>query len=156
MTAVPTSTSTWSSPTAARSTRPRTAATQQRRSRCGPAFLKTVPRTEILDRLIKPINPDAVLRESFILVPGAPGYDVVSEANGMGAFDQVDIPGAQKLLADAGVTGPIDVRLLYAANNPRRANEYDLMKASALKAGFNLIDGQSPSWGTLLPVDRRV
>ena len=115
------------------------------------AFLKTVPRTEILDRLIKPINPDAVLRESFVLVPGAPGYDVVSEANGMGAFDQTDIPGAQKLLADAGVTGPIDVRLLYAANNPRRANEYDLMKESALKAGFNLIDGQSPSWGTLLP-----
>ncbi len=115
------------------------------------AFLKTVPRTEILDRLIKPINPEAVLRESFILVPGAPGYDVVSEANGMGAFDQVDIPGAQKLLADAGVTGPIDVRLLYAANNPRRSNEYDLMKASAQQAGFNLIDGQSPSWGTLLP-----
>jgi peptide/nickel transport system substrate-binding protein len=69
----------------------------------------------------------------------------------MGAFAQVDIPGAQKLLADAGVTGPIDVRLLYAANNPRRSNEYDLMKASAQQAGFNLIDGQSPSWGTLLP-----
>ncbi len=27
------------------------------------AFLKTIPRTEILDRLIKPINPEAVLRE---------------------------------------------------------------------------------------------
>ena len=120
------------------------------------AFLKTVPRTEILDRLIKPINPEAELRESFILVPGAPGYDVVSEANGMGAFDQVDIPGAQKLLADAGVTGPIDVRLLYAANNPRRSNEYDLMKASAQQAGFNLIDGQSPSWGTLLPTIERL
>src|SRR6478752_320641 len=115
------------------------------------AFLKTVPRTEILDRLIKPINPDAVLRESFVLVPGAPGYDIVSEANGMGAFDQVDIPGAQQLLTEAGVTGPIDVRLLYAANNPRRSNEYDLMKASAQQAGFNLIDGQSPRWGTLLP-----
>ena len=59
------------------------------------AFLKTIPRTEILDRLIKPINPDAVLRESFVLVPGAPGYDIVAEANGMGAYDQVDIPGAK-------------------------------------------------------------
>ncbi|MET0965235.1 MAG: ABC transporter substrate-binding protein [Nakamurella sp.] len=116
------------------------------------AFLKTVPRTDILDRLIKPINPDAVLRESFILVPGAPGYDDVAEANGMGAYDQVDIPGAQKLLADAGVTGPIDVRLKYAANNPRRANEYDLMKASAAQAGFNLIDGQSVSWSPELSV----
>src|SRR6478735_893701 len=70
----------------------------------------------------------------------------------MGAFDQVDIPGGQKLLADAGVTGPIDVRLKYAANNPRRANEYDLMKASAAQAGFNLIDGQSVSWSPELSV----
>src|SRR6478609_261165 len=115
------------------------------------AFLKTIPRTEILDRLIKPINPDAVLRESFVLVPGAPGYDIVSEANGMGAFDQVDIPGAKQLLTEAGVTGPIDVRLMYAANNPRRSNEYDLMKSSAAEAGFNLIDGQNPSWSSLLP-----
>ena len=115
------------------------------------AFLKTVPRTEILDRLIKPINPDAVLRESFTTVPGAPGYDEIAAANGMSAYDQVDIPGAKQLLTEAGVTGPIDVRLLYAANNPRRSNEYDLMKASSAEAGFNLIDAQSPSWGTLLP-----
>jgi len=115
------------------------------------AFLKTVPRQDIVDRLIKPINPEAQLRESFILVPGAPGYDTVAEANGMGAYDQVDIAGAKQLLTEAGVKTPIDVRLLYAANNPRRSNEYDLMKASAQEAGFNLVDKQSPSWGTLLP-----
>jgi peptide/nickel transport system substrate-binding protein len=115
------------------------------------AFLKTVPRQDIVDRLIKPINPEAELRESFILVPGAPGYDVVSEANGMREYDTVDIAGAKQLLTEAGVKTPIDVRLLYAANNPRRSNEYDLMKASAQEAGFNLVDKQSPSWGTLLP-----
>ncbi len=84
-------------------------------------------------------------------MPGAPGYDIVAEANGMGAYDQVDIAGAKQLLTEAGVKTPIDVRLLYAANNPRRSNEYDLMKASAQEAGFNLVDKQSPSWGTLLP-----
>ena len=66
-------------------------------------------------------------------------------------YGQVDIPGAKQLLNEAGVTGPIDVRLMYAANNPRRSNEYDLMKASAAEAGFNLIDGQNPSWSSLLP-----
>jgi peptide/nickel transport system substrate-binding protein len=115
------------------------------------AFLKTIPRQDILDRLIKPINPEAVLRNSFTQVPGSPAYDQIVAENGMEAADAVDIPGAQALLTEAGVTGPIDVRLKFAANNPRRANEYDLMKASALQAGFNLIDASSPSWGQELP-----
>ena len=66
-------------------------------------------------------------------------------------YGAVDIPGAQQLLQEAGVTTPVDVRFHFAANNPRRANEYDLMKASAAQAGFNLIDGRSPSWGQQLP-----
>ena len=115
------------------------------------AFLKTIPRQDILDRLIKPINPEAVLRNSFTQVPGSPAYDQIVAENGMETADAVDIPGAQALLAEAGVTGPIDVRLKFAANNPRRANEYDLIKASALQAGFNLLDNSSPSWGQELP-----
>ena len=39
------------------------------------AFLKTIPRQEIVDRLIVPLNPDAELRDSFTTVPGAPTYD---------------------------------------------------------------------------------
>ena len=65
-TVAPTSTSTSSSPTAARSTRRSTAATPRRRSRCGRPSSRPIPRQEIVDRLIKPINPEAVLRESFI------------------------------------------------------------------------------------------
>ena len=34
------------------------------------AFLKTIPRQEIVDRLIVPLNPDAELRDSFTTVPG--------------------------------------------------------------------------------------
>ena len=115
------------------------------------AFLKTVPRQDILDRLIKPINPEAVLRNSFTQVPGSPAYDQIIAANGMEAADTVDIAAAKALLKEAGVTGPVDVRLKFAANNPRRANEYDLMKASAQEASFNLIDKNSPSWGQELP-----
>ncbi len=116
------------------------------------AFLKTIPRQDIVDRLIKPINPDANTRNSYTTVPGSPRYDEIVAANGMEQqYGAVDIEGAKQLLQEAGVTTPVDVRLLFAANNPRRANEYDLMKASAALAGFNLIDGRSPSWGTLLP-----
>lgn len=116
------------------------------------AFLKTIPREEIVNRLIKPINPEATTRNSYTTVPGSPRYDTLASENGMEEqYGQVDIPGAQQLLQEAGVTTPVDVRLKFAANNPRRANEYDLMKANAEQAGFNLIDGRSPSWGQELP-----
>ena len=115
------------------------------------AFMKTIPRQDIVDRLIKPVNPDAVLRESYTTVPGSPRYNTIVAANGMSAYDKADVAGAKQLLTEAGVKTPVDVRLKFAANNPRRSNEYDLMKASAQQAGFNLIDKSSASWGTELP-----
>jgi peptide/nickel transport system substrate-binding protein len=111
------------------------------------AFLKTIPRQDILDRLIKPLNPDAILRDSFTTVPGAPTYDALVAENGSADYAEVDIEGATALLEEAGVTTPIDVRFLFAANNPRRANEYELIRDSAVQAGFNVIDGNSPTWG---------
>ncbi len=43
------------------------------------------------------------------------------------------------------------MRYHYAANNPRRASEYELIRDSAAQAGFEVIDGANPDWGTLLP-----
>jgi len=111
------------------------------------AFLKTVPRQDIVDRLIIPLNPNATLRESFTTVVGAPAYDTIAAENGSSEYGAVDIPGAQALLAEAGVTGNIDVRFLFGANNPRRANQYELIRDSAAQAGFTVIDGNSPTWG---------
>jgi peptide/nickel transport system substrate-binding protein len=111
------------------------------------AFLKTIPRQDIVDRLVSPLNPDAQLRDSFTTVVGAPTYDELAAENGSGTYADVDIEGAKQLLADAGVTTPIEVRFLFADNNPRRANEFDLISASAAEAGFTLIDGRSPTWG---------
>ena len=48
------------------------------------AFLKTIPRQEIVDRLIVPLNPNATIRNSYTQVPGSPGYDVI-------AADQRDV-----------------------------------------------------------------
>ena len=79
-----------------------------------------------------------------------PAYDDIVGASGIADYADVDIEGAIALLAEAGVETPIDVRTHFAENNPRRANEYDLMAASATEAGFNLIDGRSASWGSEL------
>ena len=114
------------------------------------AFLKTIPRQEILDTLIKPIaGDDALLRSSQIFVPGAEGYDESVAENGSDAFAEVDIEGAKQLLAESGVTNT-DVCILYASNNPRRVNEFALIQASAAQAGFNVTDCGSEQWGGLL------
>ena len=114
------------------------------------AFMKVIPRQEILDKLIKPIVGDAAsLRGSQLLVPGAEGYDKSVADNGSAAYDTVDVAGATALLAQAGVANPT-VCLLYASTNPRRVNEFQLIQTSAALAGFNVTDCGSAEWGGLL------
>ncbi|MEZ3159706.1 ABC transporter family substrate-binding protein [Microbacterium sp. BWT-B31] len=114
------------------------------------AFMKVIPRQEIVDTLIKPIIGDtAIVRNSQIFVPGAEGYDESVAVNGSDAFADVDIEGAKALLAESGITDT-SVCILYASNNPRRVNEFALIQASAAKAGFNVTDCGSEDWGGLL------
>jgi len=114
------------------------------------AFMKVIPRQEILDKLIKPIVGDeATLRNSQILVPGAEGYDESVENNGSADYATVDVEGAKALLAEAGVTDP-EVCVLYASNNPRRVNEFQLIQSSGALAGFNVTDCGSTEWGGVL------
>ena len=69
--------------------------------------MKTIPRQEIVTTLIEPIIGDAaIVRNSQIFVPGAEGYDESVAVNGSDAYAEVDIAGAQALLAQAGVTEP--------------------------------------------------
>ena len=114
------------------------------------AFLKTIPRQQIVDNLIIPLNPNAELRQTFTVVPGSPNYDSVAATNGQETqYGEVDIAGAAALLAEAGVTTPVTVRLLFAPDNPRRQNEYALIASSAKEAGFDVVayDVQT-DWGT--------
>ncbi|SDH06396.1 ABC transporter family substrate-binding protein [Microbacterium pygmaeum] len=114
------------------------------------AFMKVIPRQEIVDTLIKPIIGDeAIVRNSQIFVPGAEGYDESVAANGSDAYADVDIEGAKALLASSGITDT-SVCILYASNNPRRVNEFALIQASAAQAGFNVTDCGSTEWGGLL------
>jgi peptide/nickel transport system substrate-binding protein len=114
------------------------------------AFLSMIPRQQIVENLVQPINPDAEIRQSFTQVPGSPFYDAIVEGNGMAeAYGEPDAAAAAQLLAGAGVTTPVNVRLLFDPNNPRRVNEYELIAASAREAGFEVTPYQvQEDWGT--------
>jgi peptide/nickel transport system substrate-binding protein len=113
------------------------------------AFMKVIPRQEIVDKLIVPLQPDATVRNSQVFLPGAEGYDESVAENGSANFAEVDIEGAKALLAEAGVTNP-EVCMLFSSTNPRRANEFLLIQQSGALAGFNVTDCSSPDWGGLL------
>ncbi|GAB3990008.1 ABC transporter family substrate-binding protein [Nocardioides marmoraquaticus] len=114
------------------------------------AFLLAIPRQQIVERLIQPINPDAVVRDSFNITTGLAGYDEMIAENGSEEFAEPDPQAAQQLLQQAGVDTPIDVRFLFDPTNARRVSEFELLKPALAEAGFNLIDSSDPNWGELL------
>ena len=113
------------------------------------AFLKVIPRQEISDKLVVPLNGNAELRNSQVFLPGAAGYEESVASNGSDSFLEVDVEGAKALLAEAGVPNP-EVCVLYAPTNPRRSNEFILIQQSAAQAGFTVTDCSSPDWRDLL------
>ena len=111
------------------------------------AFLLSVPRNEILDKLIRPLNPNAQVRQSNIFIPGSPGYDDAVELNAMyNGTDEENREKAKEILAEAGVELPIPVEFWYPDGNVRRGNEFELIKLSADSVGFNVISEAEPDW----------
>jgi peptide/nickel transport system substrate-binding protein len=115
------------------------------------AFLLVVPRQQIVDDLIAPLQEDAGLLDSFTIRPGADGYaDTVAE-NGSRDYAETDVDAAVALLADAGVANPA-VCILYDPANPRRVAEFTLIRTSAARAGFQVTDCSNTDWQGLLGV----
>ena len=114
------------------------------------AFLMSIPREEIIEKLIRPLNPNAELRYSFLTIPGSPNYANIINNNGSAIYRDNDVDArievAKKLLADNGVSTPIDVKFWYPEGNVRRGQEFELIQLSAAKAGFNVIDDSEPTW----------
>lgn len=113
------------------------------------AFLLTIPRNQILDNLIKPLNPEAELRNSILIAQGFPGYDDMVAQNGSAAYvgtDEENLAKAQQILADAGITENIEVGFWYPEGNVRRGQEFELISANAALAGFTLVDESEPDW----------
>lgn len=111
------------------------------------AFLKTIPRQEIVDKIIKPLNPEAEVRNANLVSAADPErYPLLVETDGSSEYAEVDIDGAIALLAEAGVTAPVEVGFWYPEGNVRRGQEFELISASAALAGFQLVDESEPDW----------
>lgn len=104
------------------------------------AFAMCVPRQQIVDNLIKPVDPEAVVMNAREVFPFQDRYSELLETSYDGRYDEVDIDGAKAKIEEAGVTGPIDVRIGYSAPNQRRTEQVALIKSSCDEAGFNVTD----------------
>lgn len=113
------------------------------------AFALCVPRQEIVNNLIKPLNPDAGIMESRFIYPFQPQYDAFVSGTGGSTYDTVNIARAKKLLEKAGRSGmtvKIGWRKKPTAPNKRRADTISLIKASCAQAGFKVVDGGSATF----------
>ena len=111
------------------------------------AFLKTIPRQQILDAIVTPINPEAKILDSQIFVPTqGDSYTNSAAGNGSSDYAEPDIEGAKALLGGKTPT----VRILYNNGNPNRVDAFEAISASATEAGFKIEDLGSPEWGALL------
>lgn len=114
------------------------------------AFFKALPRQEVIDKLIKPIQDDAVVRDSILIDTGAPGYEEIIEENGSSEYAEANADEATRLLQEAGVTTPVRVRMLYAEGNERREDEFRIYKAALDQAGFQIVDNGNADWSSKL------
>ncbi len=113
------------------------------------AFLKTIPRQQIVETLIQPVNPAAEVLNSQLFIPAQPAYADAIASNGSDAYAEVDIEGAKELLAGATPT----VRLMYNINNPNRVAAFEAIQASAAEAGITVEDVGREDWGSQLGSD---
>ena len=113
------------------------------------AFLKTIPRQQIVDTLIKPVVADAEVLNSQLFIPAQTAYADAVASNGSDAYAEVDIEGATELLAGATPT----IRLMYNINNPNRVAAFEAIQASASQAGFIIEDVGREDWGSQLGSD---
>ncbi|GAA3603602.1 ABC transporter family substrate-binding protein [Agrococcus terreus] len=110
------------------------------------AFLLTIPRQQILEAIVTPVQEDAEVLNSQQFVSNQPQYADAVAANGYSDFAEPDIERATELLAGATPT----VRILYNTENPNRVDAFQLIQASAQQAGFVVEDAGSPDWSSLL------
>ena len=110
------------------------------------AFAKCLPRQQMVEQLINPLNPDAEVLDNRWFQSFEEGYEDTSG----GEYDEVDIEGAQALLDEAGVEQPVRLRVGWLndpqAPNQRRADQVALTKASCDQAGFEIVDSGTPTF----------
>ena len=121
------------------------------------AFLLALPRQEMMEKLIAPINGETEPIRSTWLAPGSAAYDKLVAANGSAFFsrgtqasrNKSALALVRKFYPNA-LKNPLKVRVLVPGNNPRRASEFALAKANLAKVGFDLVGEVRTDWPSKL------
>ena len=121
------------------------------------AFLLALPRNEIMEKLIEPINGVSTPLCTTWAAPGTAAYDKICAVNGSAFYtrgtqetrNKSALALVQKFYPDA-LKKPITVNVLVPGGNARRAAQFALAKANMAKVGFNLVGDVQSGWGGLL------
>ena len=121
------------------------------------AFLLALPRQEMMEKLIAPINGQTEPIRSTWLAPGSAAYDKLVAANGSAFYsrgtqasrNKSALALVRKFYPNA-LKNPLKVRVLVPGNNPRRASEFALAKANLAKVGFDLVGEVRTDWPSKL------
>lgn len=104
------------------------------------AFAMCLPREQIVENLIRPVDPEGTKMDLREVFPFQDDYEEVKEAAYDPKYDTVDIEGATAKLEESGLSTPVDVKIGYSQPNQRRTNTVAEIKSSCDSAGFNIID----------------
>ncbi|MFK7918920.1 MAG: ABC transporter substrate-binding protein [Ilumatobacter sp.] len=107
------------------------------------AFALCLPRQQMVDNLIVPLQPDAQILNNRWIQPFEAGYEDTSG----GLYDVVDLERSAALLEEAGQTG-LTVRIGWFDNggNQRRTDQVALTIESCTAAGFDMQDAGSETF----------
>lgn len=103
------------------------------------AFALCVPRDQILENLIHPVNPDAELQNAREVLSFQPNYDEIVAETYDGQYDTADVEAAAEIIEEHGAEG---TEILIGHNGQeRRHDTVELIQASCGEAGFEIEDG---------------
>jgi peptide/nickel transport system substrate-binding protein len=114
-----------------------------------------LPRQDMVDKLIKPLDANAKVMQNRIFFPFQKDY----VDNSGGLYDKVDIAKAKSTLEADGwkLNGSVyekngqklEFKLMHK-NNPRRSSEAQLTAASCAQAGISVVDDGDDKWSSRL------
>ena len=117
------------------------------------ALLLTIPRQEIVDKLVKTINPAAkVLNSMTPYFNASPSHDKMAATSGVKPYldaEATRLAAAKALLTKHGysTTNPLKLTLHWGGpTNERRKNTSALIVAAAAKAGIEVTSKPSAVW----------
>ena len=124
------------------------------------AFLLSYPREEIIEKIIKPINPTSQLMNSLMVFNSEPAYKGIIAKSGVSKYTEgtqasrtaAALALVKKHYPDAAAgSGSVKIKLLFGTpSNTRRVSQAALAKAEWAKAGFDVDVTPTSGWSSYL------